>query len=715
MHTPTPTRRDFLRSAAAGLVLAFHARLPAAARALPAGAKLPALPPPDAFLRIAADESITVILAHSEMGQGIWTGLPMLVAEELGCDWARIKVEHAPAAAVYAHTAFGVQATGGSTSTWSEFDRYRQVGATARNLLVQAAANEWKVDPGACRVEAGFVIHGEQRLSFGKLAAAAMQLTAPATVELKPPAEWQRIGKTTPRLDSFEKVTGRAQYGLDVQLPGLRTALVARAPVFGAKVRSFDAAAASKVAGVRGVYQVPSGVAIVADHIWAAQLGRDALVVDWDLGHGASLSTAKLRDEYRALGKKPGARASAAGDAEAELAKADKIVAAEYEGPFLPHACMEPLNCTVRLSADACEVWTGTQFQTTDQAAAAHAAGLRPEQVTIHTPFLGGGFGRRANPAADFVAEAVHVAKAAGQPVKVVWTREDDMRGGYYRPMWLHAIRVGLGTDGMPRAWQHRVVCQSIIAGTMFEPMMVKDGIDSTSVEGVADSPYVAGVPHHRIELHTPKSEIPVLWWRSVGHSHSAFAMECFLDELAHAAKLDPLEYRRRLLKNHPRHLGALNLAASKAGWGTPLPAGRGRGIAIHESFGSIVAEVAEVSVQNGSIRVERVVAAIDCGVCVNPAGVLAQLEGGIAFGLAAALHSELTFEAGRVVQSNFHDHVVLRSPEMPRVEGHIVKSSAPPGGAGEPPVPPIAAAVGNAVFALTGKRLRSLPLKLPG
>ena len=715
MNTPTPTRRDFLRSAAAGLVLAFHTRLPAAARSLSASAKLPALPPPDAFLRIAADESITVILAHSEMGQGIWTGLPMLLAEELGCDWAHIKVEHAPAAAVYAHTAFGMQATGGSTSTWSEFDRYRQVGATARTLLVQAAANEWKVDPGTCRVEAGFVIHGEQRLSFGKLAAAAMQLTAPDTVELKPPAQWQRIGKPTPRLDSFEKVTGRAQYGLDVQLPGLRTALVARGPVFGAKVRSFDAAAAKKIAGVRGVYQVPSGVAVVADHFWAANLGRDALVVDWDLGPGASLSTPKLRDEYRALAKKPGAKATAAGDVDAELAKADKIVAAEYEGPFLPHACMEPLNCTVRLSADACEVWTGTQFQTTDQGAAAHAAGLRPDQVTIHTPFLGGGFGRRANPAADFVAEAVHVAKAAGAPVKVVWTREDDMRGGYYRPMWLHAIRVGLGADGMPSAWQHRVVSQSIIAGTMFEPMMVKDGIDSTSVEGVADSPYVVGMPHHRVELHTPKSPVPVLWWRSVGHSHSAFAMESFLDELAHAAKIDPLEYRRRLLKDHPRHLGALDLAASKAGWGTPLPEGRGRGIAIHESFGSIVAEVAEVSVENGAIRVHRVVAAIDCGVCVNPAGVIAQLEGGIAFGLGAALHSELTFEAGRVVQSNFHDHLVLRSPEMPRVEGYIVKSSAPPGGAGEPPVPPIAAAVGNAVFALTGKRLRSLPLKLPG
>jgi isoquinoline 1-oxidoreductase beta subunit len=376
---------------------------------------------------------------------------------------------------------------------------------------------------------------------------------------------------------------------------------------------------------------------------------------------------------------------------------------------------MEPLNCTVRLTSDACEIWTGTQFQTVDQGAAARASGLEPAQVRIHTPFLGGGFGRRANPVADFVVEAVQVAKACGEPVKVAWTREDDLRGGYYRPMWLHAAKVGLGEDGLPFAWQHRIVCQSILAGTPFEPMMVKDGIDATSVEGVADSPYVLGLKHHRVELHSPRLPVPVLWWRSVGHSHSAFAMESFVDELAHAANVDPLDYRRRLLQAHPRHVALLDLVAEKSGWGTKLPPGRGRGVAIHESFGSIIAQVAEVTVNGFRVQVDRVVVGVDCGLCVNPAGVAAQMEGGVAFGLSAALHGDLAVEGGKVVQSNFHDHPLLRLHEMPLVEVHIAPSSEKPGGAGEPGVPPIAPAVANAVFAATGQRLRVLPLRLKG
>ncbi len=713
-ETQAASRRTFLKTSAgalAGLVISFRVRLPAASP-ITNGSPRAKLPAPDAFLHIAPDDSITVFLAHSEMGQGVWTGLPMLLAEELGCDWQKVQAKHALAAPAYAHTAYGMQMTGGSTSTWSEFDRYRQVGAMARTMLIEAAAKQWGVEAAACRVDQGSVVHSDKKLTFGQLAEAAMRLTPPTEVTLEPPAEWKLIGKPTRRLDSALKVTGRAEFGFDVKLPGLLTALVARAPVFGGKVKSFKADAAKAVDGVRGVYQVPSGIAVVADHFWAAKKGRDALTIEWDHGAGASLSTDALRAEYRAMAKKPGLVATTAGDAAAQIDGAAQVVSAEYEAPYLPHAPMEPLNCTVRLRKDSCEIWTGTQFQTPDQAAAAHIAGLKPEQVTLHTTFLGGGFGRRANPACDFVAEAVHVAKAAGAPVKTVWTREDDVRGGYYRPMALHSMRVGLGDDGLPVGWHHRVVCQSIVAGTPFAAVMIKNGVDGASVEGVADSPYVTDMPHHHVELHSPILPVPVLWWRSVGHSHSAFAMESFIDELAHAAKIDPIEYRRRLLKKHPRHLGALNLAVEKANLG-PATKGKGYGVAVHESFGSYVAHVAEVTVTDGRIKVERVVVAIDCGVCVNPLGVAAQLEGGTAFGLTAALYGELNIEAGQVKESNFHNHPLLRFHEMPKVEAHIVPSSAPPGGVGEPGVPPIAAAVGNAVFVATGQRLRRLPLRL--
>jgi len=716
--TTDVSRRNFLKASvgsAAGLIIGFylpgHSTLAVAQES--AASKAPKLPPPNAFLRIAPDESITVLLAHSEMGQGIWTTLPILIAEELECDWSKIRVEHAPAAPVYAHTAFGMQMTGGSTTTWSEFDRYRQVGALAREMLIQAAAKQWGVDPSSCRAANGFVTHGSEKLSYGKLAAAAQDLPPPASVKLKTAKEWKRIGKPTKRLDSPEKVAGRAQFGMDVRFPGLMTALVARSPVFGGKVKSFNAEKAKALPGVKAVVQVPSGVAVVAEHFWAAKLGRDALQIDWELGPAAALDTPRMKEEYRALSRSPGAKAAAAGDVEAAMPKASSKLEAEYELPYLAHATMEPLNCTVRLTADQCEIWTGTQFQTPDQAAAAKIAGLDPKQVTIHTTFLGGGFGRRANPADDFVREAVEVAKAAKMPVKVVWTREDDMRGGYYRPMWLHRLSAGLDANGMPLAWRQTIVGQSIIEGTPFAPMMIKDGVDAASVEGAADSPYVKATPSHRVELHSPKPGIPVLWWRSVGHSHTAFVMESFIDELASASKQDPLEYRRRLLKNHPRHLGVLNLAAQKAGWGNPLPKGHFRGIAVHECFGSFIAQVAEVSVEGSQVRIHRVVCGVDCGVCVNPAAVAAQMEGAVVYGLSAALYGELSFKEGRVQQSNFHDYPLLRLYEMPRVETHIVQSSEKPGGIGEPGVAPIAPAVANAIFAATRKRLRRLPMRL--
>ncbi|MBW8879141.1 MAG: xanthine dehydrogenase family protein molybdopterin-binding subunit [Acidobacteria bacterium] len=715
---PELSRRSFLkRSAVVGgsLVVGFFVPAPlrrfAFAQEPPGAAAAPALPPVNAFLRIGGDESVTVLLAHSEMGQGIWTTLPMMVNEELDADWSRFRVEHAPAATVYHSPVFPIQMTGGSTSTWSELDRYRQVGAVARTLLVAAAAAQWGVAPADCRTEKGWVLHGDRKASYGSLAAAAAQLPAPDHVELKAPENWQVIGKPTRRLDTPEKITGRAQFGLDVQLPGMLTAVVAHARTFGAKVRSFDPAAAQAVPGVRKVFAVPTGVAVVADHFWAAKKGRDALQVEWDPGPHAGLDTAILRESYRAQAKSAGAKAAAGGDVEKALSGAVPLVA-EYSVPYLAHAPMEPLNCTVRRGAEGVELWTGTQFQTVDQQRVAAIFGLKPEQVEIHTTFLGGGFGRRANLVSDFVVEAAHVAKNLDQPVKLVWTRDDDIRGGYYRPMAVHRLEGALDAQGAPVAWRQRIVSQSIVAGSPFAAM-IKDGIDPTAVEGASDSQYVTAIPHHRVELHTVDPGIPVLWWRSVGSSHTAFAVESFVDELAHAAKRDPLEFRRALLAKAPRMRAVLELAAEKAGWGSAPPAGRGRGLAVHESFGSIVAHVAEVSVDGGHVRVHRVVCAIDCGVCVNPLGVRAQMESGVVYGLSAALYGELTMKEGRVVESNFHDYRILRLHEMPQVEVHIVSSREKSGGAGEPGTPPIAPAVANAVFALTGQRLRELPLRL--
>jgi isoquinoline 1-oxidoreductase beta subunit len=711
----TSSRREFLKTGAlvtGSLVIAF--RIPGARRFARAEGVAAGPFAPNAFLRVDSDDTVTVLLAHSEMGQGIWTTLPMLIAEELDANWSKIRVEHAPAAPAYAHTAFGMQMTGGSSSTWSEFDRCRQAGATARAMLVQAAAQRFGVSPADCRTDNGVVIAGSKRARYGELVEAAAKLPAPKTVPLKDPKNWKLIGKPIKRLDTPEKITGRARFGMDVQFDGLLTAVVARPPVFGGKVKSLDATQATAVPGVRAVVRVPTGVAVVADHFWAAKLGRDALKIDWDLGPNASLDSAGLREEFRKLSGTPGAIAAQAGNVTSALGKAAKTVEAEYAVPYLAHAPMEPLNATVRITPSKCEIWTGTQFQTMDQQVAARITGLKPEQVEIHTTFLGGGFGRRANPTSDFVNEAVEVAKAAKAPVKTVWTREDDVHGGYYRPAFLHRVRVGLGSDGLPTAWHHSSVGQSILAGTPFEAMMVKNGIDAASVEGVADSPYLKSVPNYRVDLHSPKLGIPVLWWRSVGHSHNAFVMESVIDELAHAAGKDPVEYRRALLKGHPRHLGVLNLAAEKAQWGTPVAQGRARGVAVHESFGSYVAQVAEVSVEKGTIRVHRVICAIDCGVAVNPETVRAQMESGIGFGLGAALHSKLSFKDGRVQQSNFHDYQVLRLDEMPAVEVHIVPSRDKMGGVGEPGVPPIAPAVANAVAALTGERLRELPLVLP-
>jgi isoquinoline 1-oxidoreductase beta subunit len=714
------SRRGFLKGSAllgGGLVVAFA--MPGAHRFAMGAENQGNVFAPNAFLRIGNDNSVTVLLGHSEMGQGIWTGLTMLIAEELDADWSKIRVEHSPASAAdYGLPGFGgMQITGGSTSTWMEFDRYRQAGAAARLMLIDAAAKRFNVAPSEIRTESGVVIAGEHRATYGELADAAGQLPRPdpASIKLKEAKDWRLIGKPTQRLDTPEKITGRAKFGMDVQFDGLMTAMVARSPTFGGSVKSFEGAEALAIPGVHKVVQVPTGIAVIADHYWAAKLGRDALKIDWDPGPNAGLNSRALLENFRKLATTPGLNVAKAGDTQAALAKAAKTIDVEYSVPYLAHAPMEPLNCTVSITQDKCEIWTGTQFQTLDQMIAGKITGLKPEQVQIHTEFLGGGFGRRANPTSDFVSEAVYVAKAAGAPVKTVWAREDDIRGGYYRSAFLHHARIGLGADSLPLAWKHVLVGQSIMAGTSLEASMVKDGIDKTSVEGVADSPYIGALADHQIELHSPKTGISVLWLRSVGHTHTAFVMESLIDELATAAGKDPVEYRRALLKEHPRHLGVLNLAVEKADWKAPLPDGHALGVAVHESFGSYVAQVAEVSQENLAIRVHRVVCAVDCGIAVNPKSIAAQMESCITFGLGFALHSKLTIKDGQVVQSNYHDYQVLRLNEMPVVEVHIVPSSDKPGGIGETGVPPTAPAVANAVFALTGQRLRELPLQLSG
>jgi isoquinoline 1-oxidoreductase beta subunit len=714
------SRRGFLKGSAVlggGLVVAFV--IPAAHRFAVGAENQGNVFAPNAFLRIGNDNSVTVLLGHSEMGQGIWTGLTMLIAEELDADWSKIRVEHSPASAAdYGMAGFGgMQITGGSTSTWMEFDRYRQAGAAARQMLIEAAARRFEVAPSQIRTESGVIIAGEHRASYGELAddAGKLPVQDPASIKLKDAKDWRLIGKPTKRLDTPEKITGRAKFGMDVQFDGLMTAMVARSPVFGGSLKSFEGAEALAIPGVHKVVQVPTGVAVIADHYWAAKLGRDALRIDWEPGPNAGLDSRALLEQFRKLAATPGLNAGKAGDTQGALAKAVKTIDVEYSVPYLAHAPMEPLNCTVRITQDKCEIWTGTQFQTLDQMVAGKITGLKPEQVEIHTEFLGGGFGRRANPTSDFVSEAVYVAKAAGMPVKTVWAREDDIRGGYYRSAFLHHARIGLGADGLPLAWKHVLVGQSIMADTSLEASMVKDGIDKTSVEGVADSPYLAGLGNHQIELHSPKTGINVLWLRSVGHSHTAFVMESLIDEMAAAAGKDPVEYRRTLLKDHPRHLGVLNLAVEKANWKAPLADGHALGVAVHESFGSYVAQVAEVSQDNLAIHVHRVVCAVDCGIAVNPQSIAAQMESCITFGLGFALHSKLTIKDGQVVQSNYHDYQVLRLNEMPLVEVHIVPSTDKPGGIGEAGVPPTAPAVANAVYALTGQRLRELPLQLSG
>jgi isoquinoline 1-oxidoreductase beta subunit len=710
------SRRSFLKRGAiagGGLVLGFYVdSLDGHARGASTGTSK-ALPfMPNAFIRIGNDGSVTIIVNHSEMGQGVYTALPMIVAEELDADWSKVRVEAAPVDPAYNHALWGMQVTGGSTSTWTEYERLRTAGATARVMLVSAAAKMWKVTPGSCRTENGYVIHraSRRRLSYGNLVEKASRLIPAENVKLKNPKEFKLIGKPKKRLDTPEKIDGSGIFGLDVKVSGMLVAVIARPPVFGGKVKSLKPDKAKAVPGVRHVVEIDRGIAVVADGFWQARHGREALEIEWDDGPLAMLDSRIQREQYAELARRPGAVARKEGDVTTAMAGASKKVAAVYELPYLAHAPMEPLNCVADVRQDQCEVWTGTQSQTGDRNAAAEAAGLKPEQVRLHTMLLGGGFGRRAVPDSHFVREAVQVSRAVRAPVKVIWTREDDMRGGYYRPVAYHSISAGVDGSGNALAWQHRIVCQSFMVDTPFEGAMVKDGVDLVAVEGAADLPY--SIPNILVDWQRAPAGVPTLWWRSVGHSHTAFVVETFLDEVAYAAGKDPYEFRMALLGDHTRHKAALELAASKAGWGKPMPEGYGRGLAVHESFGSFVAQVAEVSVPTeGRVRVHRVVCAIDCGPVVNPDTIRAQMEGGVVFGLTALLYGQITFEKGRVKQGNFHDYPILRMNEMPLVEAHIVASSEKMGGVGETAVPPIAPAVANAIFAATGKRIRRLPI----
>jgi isoquinoline 1-oxidoreductase beta subunit len=719
-HSRT-SRRAFLAGAAASagaLVIGASIGFPRFA-ALAAGPRSAAAGParPNAFIRIAPDNSVTVIIKHLDMGQGTTTGLATIVADELDADWAQIRTEFAPAhAELYSNAFMGaIQGTGGSSSIANSWLQLRRAGAAAREMLVSAAASQWKVPAGEIRVERGVLRHAAsgRSASFGEFATAASALPVPPEPRLKDPKDWIYIGKRVSRTDSPAKTSGQAVYSLDIRRPGQLTAVVAHAPRFGGTVKSFDAASAKQVPGVVDVVQIPTGVAVLAKDTWSAMRGRDALQVEWDDSMAETRSSAEIMAEHKATAKRAGHVAADRGDAARGLAGAAKVLDAEFEFPYLAHAAMEPLNGTIARNPDGTiEVWAASQVQTLDQAVVASVMGVTADKVKINTLFAGGSFGRRATPEADYIREAASILKAIDgrAPVHLVWTREDDMRGGRYRPMVYHRVRAGLDDKGNIAGWQHTIVGKSILIGSPFEAM-VKNNVDASSVEGVSDTLY--GIKNFRTEVHNAKEGTPVLWWRSVGHTHTAQAMEVFIDELAKAAGKDSVQYRLDLLADQPRHAAVLRLAAEKAGWGETLPAGRGRGVAVHKSFGTAVAMVADVTVAKGTVKIDRIVAAVDCGLAVNPDVVAAQIEGAVGFALSSVLRNRITLEGGIVQEANFDAFEPTRISEMPKVEVHIVPSAEAPSGVGEPGVPTVAPAIANAIFAATGKRLRSLPLDL--
>jgi len=704
MDIAAPTRRAFLQTGGA-LVVGFslHGSGRAASpTGLGAGAAM------NAWLRIAPDGRVTVLCGSSEMGQGVHTAIPMLLAEELDCDWRQVSVLQAPVDAAYNNPMFGMQATGGSTTVRAHWKPVREAGAAARQMLLAAAGQQWNTDPAGLKTADGVVTGpGGKSATYGSLAGAAAKMPVPDKPALKSPKDFKLLGKPTRRLDTPAKTNGSARFGIDAQVPGMLVAVMARAPSQGAKPKPYDEARAKAVKGVQQVIALPTGVAVLATGYWAAKKGRDALAVDWDLGPAAALDSTKVSDQLDEGAREAGAVAREEGNIRDANASAARTLDARYEAPYLAHACMEPMNCTAWVQGDAVELWAGTQSQGPAQGILGQVAQVTPAKVKINTMLLGGGFGRRFAP--DFVIDATLLSKMSGKPVKLIYSREDDMAAQFYRPASVARFEGAVDGQGRLSMLKAGVGTPSIMAASGF--MKIPDnGVDTFALEGLADHPY--DIPNQRIAYGRVEPGPQVWFWRSVGHSQNGFFTEGFIDEMAAAAGKDPYEFRRAMLDKSPRHKGVLELAALKAGWGTPLPAGVARGIAVVSSFGSYVAEVAEVSVAaDGTPRVHRVVAAVDCGMTVNPETIRRQVEGSIVYGLSAALYGKITFKGGRVEQGNFNDYPVLRITEMPKVEVHIVASTEEPGGIGEPATPPIAPAVVNALFQLTGKRLRSLPI----
>lgn len=696
MTTKQVGRREFLKTSAvasAGLFVGF--RFAGASEAAVAGAAADFAP--NAYLKVGTDGAITIFADHVELGQGSGTALPMIVAEELDADWTRVRIERMPDdPSAWPRSIRTV----GSQAVRTSYAPLRKAGATAREMLAQAAAQNWNVPRAECRTEKGFVIHtpSGRRASYGELAEQAGALAQPANPPLKDPKDFRIIGTHVRRVDIPSKVDGSAQFGIDVRLPGMLYATVIRSPVFGGKVKSFDATAAKAVAGVKDVVQFQNGIAVLASDTWSALKGRKALTIEWDDAANAGLSSDGIRKQFTTLAGTAGAvQNGQRGDVAAALQSAANAITVDYELPYAAHATMEPMNCTAHVRADGADVWVPTQGPTSSQTAAANIAGLPVKSVKLHVTMVGGGFGRRSR-TDDFLDDAVRLSKMTGAPVKVMWTREDDMQHDWYRPFGIHRLSGAVGSDGMPVAWLHRIVSQNALGG-------------GDTVAGAADLPYA--IPNFRVELNAQTVAVPVSPWRSVGHSQNGFVTEGFLDELAAAGKQDPVALRRKLLVNAPRHLAAMELAVSKSDWGKPMPKGSGRGIAVHAATGSYVAQIAEVTVANNVIRVNKVVCAVDCGVVISPDTVAAQMEGSVVYGLTCALKNEITIAGGKVEQDNFNDYPMLRMSETPHVDVYTVPSANAPGGIGEPGVPPIAAAVANAVFAATGKRLRKLPFRL--
>ncbi len=686
-------RRQFLKvsvAAGGGLLLGFH--LPACSQAGASRYTIKDSFSQNSWIHIRPDDSVTLMVASSEMGQGVMTSLPMLLAEELDADWSKVRAETAPVHSDFNNPLMGGQTTGGSTAIRGYWEPLRQAGAATRGLLIAAGAKFLNVGVDECHAENGQVIHRAtgRRIRYGALLEIAATLTVPSNARLKDPKDYRLIGKSLARLDTPVKVNGSAVYGQDVRLPGMLTAVVARCPIFGGRLKSVDDVAARTVPGVRHVVQIESGVAVVADNFWAAQRGRESLRLVWHPGKNAVLDSVEILQQLRAAAEREGTIVRNEGDSPAAFDQAVRVIDAAYETPYLAHACMEPMNCTAHVRPDRCDVWVPTQAQSGAREAAAMISGLSPAAVHVHTTFLGGGFGRRLRQ--DFLVEAVAVSKAVGKPVKVLWTREDDIRHGFYRPANYTRLRAALDAQSMPAAWTQRVAGPKSALGGIHVPY---------------------AIPNLRIEKIEHDPGIPSGPWRSVGASQNAFSVECFIDELAHAAGQDPLGYRLRLLAASPRHRGVLQLAADKAGWGRALPTGHGRGIAVYHSYAGWVAHVVEVHVTGNHIRVVRVVSAVDCGIAVNPDTVVSQTEGAVIFALTAALKGEITIANGGVAQSNFSDYPLLTMRETPKIDVLLVKSNEPPGGVGEPGVPPLAPAVANAVFAATGKRIRKLPIRL--